>query len=235
MTVDTSAALSALAVTRIVHFTPVMNLLPIFRDGLLRSSKDLAENAPTQFSPTDRARYDAHPDYLCCSFEYPNAYYQDFASKKAEFANYPAWVCLILDIALVLRPGTLFSACNAAKSYGAHLKEGGQALLDCWASPTAPANVHRKPRHNPAVPTDLQTEVLIPGPIPLSAVSAIVTPSPEQAREQFGFLHRQKLNPSQVEWRYAPLFYSRYDLRDAIWYNHSIPETVWMPSPEDLA
>jgi hypothetical protein len=209
--------------------------LPIFRDGLLRSSKDLAENAPNQFSPTDKARYDDHPDHLCCSFEYPNAYYQDTASKKVEYANYPAWVCLILDLALTLRPGTLFSACNAALSSGAHLNEGGQALLDCWASPTAPAKVHRRPNHNPAVPTDLQTEVLIPGPIPLSAVSAIVTSGPEQARELFGFLHRQKLNPSQVEWRSAPLFYSKYELRDAIFYNQNIPETVWTPSPEDLA
>lgn len=101
-----SQALDQLGVTRLAHFTPSKNLPHILRDGMIRSSKDLAENAPEYFSPTDRERFDQHPDKVCCSFQYPNGYYLAKARGKTEFSNYPDWVCLLLDIQLAERPGT---------------------------------------------------------------------------------------------------------------------------------
>lgn len=105
-----------LRVTRLAHFTPARNLWHIMGDGEIRSSKDLADNAPEYFDPTDISRFDRNPDKICCSFEYPNGYYLSDARKKTQFMNYPDWVCLLLDRDLLLTPGTRFCGCNAAKS-----------------------------------------------------------------------------------------------------------------------
>src|SRR4051812_4653847 len=130
MTISVADARSRLPFTRLAHFTPALNLLPILRDGSIRSSKDLADNTPESFTPTDHARLDEHPDHLCCSFEYPNVYYLRQARQKAHLRNYPDWVCLLIDPALITQPDTLFCGCNAARGYGAHIREGGEALLD---------------------------------------------------------------------------------------------------------
>ncbi|QHE73621.1 DarT ssDNA thymidine ADP-ribosyltransferase family protein [Rhodococcus sp. WAY2] len=228
-------ALTRVPVSRLVHFTSAVNLDPIFRDGAIRNSEDLAANAADRYSPTDLQRYDGRPSHVCSSFEYPNAYYHHQAKGKAEFINYPDWVCLILNRDLVRRTGTLFSSCNAATAGGAYLGEGGQAMLDCWGSKTVDGRFPRRSTHLAAVPTDLQAEVLIPGSIDLSEVSAIVTKSAERARELFGTLQMYGLQPGRMEWRYAPMFFDRAQLRSHIWRGQRVPEFVWTPTAEDLA
>lgn len=229
MTVSVSEAARRAPFTRLVHFTPAINLLPIFRDGMLRSSKDLAENAALQLAPTDKFRIDAHPEHLCCTFEYPNAYYRDTASKKQEFVNYPDWVHFILSRDLALRDGALFAPCNAANAGGRYLRPGGQALLDCWASPSIPKGILRKGTQNPGVPTDLQSEVLIPAPVTLANVTAVVVHNADKARELYAFLDGQAVNPGQVEWRYASVLYDKIALRDLIWRGSRISENTWTP------
>jgi hypothetical protein len=56
-----ASALARRPTTRLAHFTPARNVIPILSDGLIRSSKDLADNAPDQFSPTDHDRFDNFP------------------------------------------------------------------------------------------------------------------------------------------------------------------------------
>ena len=230
---DVAAAAASLFFTRLVHFTPARNLSHILRDGQLRSSKDLADNAASQFSPTDRERYDAHPNHLCCSFEYPNAYYRQLAGQKREYVNYPNWVHFTLQRDLVERPGTLFSGCNAAKAGGQYLRPGARALLDCWANPSIPDRWIRRDTHHPGVPTDLQAEVLIPGPVPLSAVTGIVVASEAVALELYGMLRRVHLDPDQLEWRVAPVIYNKDALRIHIQSGRTPAEIVWTPRPED--
>jgi len=41
--------------TRLAHFIPARNLPHILSDDAIRSSKDLADDAPDHFNPTDRA------------------------------------------------------------------------------------------------------------------------------------------------------------------------------------
>ncbi|WP_425295581.1 DarT ssDNA thymidine ADP-ribosyltransferase family protein [Nocardia abscessus] len=235
MNISVAEALKKVPASRLIHFTPASNLEGIFRDKAIRSTSDLASNSADSYDPTDHRRFDNNHGHVCCSFEYPNTYYQNQASQKTEFVNYPDWVSLVLNIDLIKRPGAMFSPLNASKQNGAWLEEGGQAMLNCWASPSPGGKYPRRPTHNPAVPTDLQSEVQIPGTIPLSEVSAVVAPSEAQARSLFGFLHSFGYQPVHVEWRYAPMFFEPVRLRNAIWAGEPVPEYVWLPTAEDLA
>lgn len=219
-------ALAFLPFTRIVHFTPASNLWGMFKDRMVRTAADLNANSDS-YSLTDPERVDSHPGHTCCSFEYPAVYYLRKARRKVSLLNYPDWVGLMLKRDLVVRPGTLFAPCNAAKASGAYLSEGGQALLNCWASPSKPGNYPRLSTHNPAVPTDLQSEVLIPGPIDFSELLAIVAPTDVQVETIYGFLASQDLHPEQVEWLYSALLFNTDQLPRAIQHGLDIPEYVW--------
>ena len=63
-------------ITRLCHFTPSRNLSHIAEDrtGIL-SAKHLLEAEKTIFNPTDLERLDGYPDHVCCSIQYPNAWY----------------------------------------------------------------------------------------------------------------------------------------------------------------
>lgn len=236
MSVDIASALSTVPVTRLIHFTPAMNLYGIFKDHQIRPASELTADPARGFTVTDELRLDGHRGHICCTFEYPNVYYLGKAREKAEFVNYPAWVCLVLDRDLVLRDGTQFYPCNAARGRGTWAGEDGEALLRMWADPSQPAGLQRRSTHHPAVPTDLQAEVQIQGPIPLSAVSAIVAPTAPRCRELFGTLYPHGLHPEQVEWRYTPLYFGPpYLLANAIHAGATIAETPWLPGEGDLA
>jgi hypothetical protein len=224
--------LEHLGISRLAHFTPAKNLWHIMQDGQVRSSKDLADNAPEYFSPTDHERFDSHPEMVCCSLEYPNAYYLAQARLKAKYVNYPDWVCLLLDRFLLLRPGVLFSGCNASRGGGVYLSPGGQALLDCYADPSIPAGYPRGADHHSRTPTDLQAEAQIPGPIDLSYLHGIVVSTEGDALDLFGVLSRGSFAPERFEWIIAPGFFNRLALR-GLRDGRVIMERVWHP-PEAL-
>ncbi|WP_158292578.1 DarT ssDNA thymidine ADP-ribosyltransferase family protein [Serinibacter arcticus] len=226
---DIATTAAELGFTRLVHFTSARNLIPILRDGALRSSKDLAEKDPVQYLPTDEERFDAHPDHLCCSFEYPNAYYRDIAGRKSNQTNYPNWLILTLSKSLVLRTGALFAGCNAARNRGAHLRPGAEALSECWASPSIPGGRVRGATHLPSVPTDLQSEVLIPGPVSVSEVTGIIVESEAVAGEHHEILRRLNLNTGQIPWKVAPVLFRKFDLTRAIQTGRQPDEMLWAP------
>jgi hypothetical protein len=223
------AALARLGVTRLAHFAPTLNLVPTLRDGRLRSSKDLAEHAADYFYPTDLERLDHHEEHICCSFEYPNVYYLRKARQKPPYRNYPDWLCFLINPDVADRPNTLVSSCNAAKAHGAHLRPGGQAVLDAWLSPS-PAGYTRSARQHPAVPTDLQAEILVPGPIMLSSVTAIVVRSDELARELYGLCNRWTLAPDRFGWKVAPAFFDVNLLVPALRNGRPVAESTWDPT-----
>jgi ssDNA thymidine ADP-ribosyltransferase DarT-like protein len=228
--ISVADAIARVGLTRLAHFTPSKNLPHILGDGLIRSSKDLAENAPDYFDPTDRERFDNHPDRLCCSLEYPNGYYLAVAQNKPQFTNYPHWVCLLLDARLLTRPGTLFSPCNAARAGGAYLAEGGDALFGCYADPSVPGGWPRGPQHRRGAPTDLQAEALVPGPIDLSHLHAIVVPSEGDAKNESGRLEKLRIEAASLTWVVAPMFFERDVLSARLRWGGDIPETKWARS-----
>jgi hypothetical protein len=226
--VTVEEALGRLGVSRLAHFTPAQNLFHILEDGLIRSSKDLADNAPGYFTPTDRERFDRQPDKICCSFEYPNGYYLASARQRPEFTNYPDWVCLLLDHKLILRPGTLFCPCNAATGSGAYARPGGDALLACFAQSAGPGGWQRGALHHPGAATDLQAEALVPGPVDLSHLRGIVVASDAEALQHHGALARFGFSPEQFRWIVAPAFFDRNILSRKVRYGGTVSETDWI-------
>lgn len=223
-----ASAIAQVGLTRLAHFTPAKNLPHIFHHGFIRSSKDLAENAPEFFDPTDRERFDDHPDRVCCSLEFPNGYYLAQARMKPVFQNFPDWVCLLLHAALLLRQGVLFAPCNAAKGRGAYLATGGDALLDCYSSPSRVGGWARGPSHHPRAPTDLQAEALVPGPIELSHLVGIVVPSDAAAAKEVDRLDLLAVNTDEVTWIVAPTYFRRDELSRRLRFGGEIEEKRWV-------
>ncbi|GAA1098787.1 DarT ssDNA thymidine ADP-ribosyltransferase family protein [Nocardiopsis metallicus] len=223
-------ALRACGATRLAHFTPAVNLSFILEDGRIRSSADLAEKSPDCFSPTDRERFDGHPDKICCTFEYPNGYYLAQARNKPAFTNYRDWVCLFLDISLVTRPGTLFAPHNAATGGGAHLRAGGAGLASCFAAQVG--TWRRGARHLPGATTDLQAEVLVPGPIAVEHISAVAVRTAEQATAERSRLTMLGLDPDTFTWVVSPHLFDKEELRRRIHGGIDIPLIPWAPSAD---
>lgn len=222
-----TTAIRQLGLTRLAHFTPAKNVPHIVRDGVVRSSKDLAKNAPGYFHPTDVERFDRHPDKVCCSMEFPNGYYLAMARKKPSFTNLPDWVCLLFDVQLLARPGTLFSPCNAATASGGYLRPGGDALLGCYAETSEPGGWRRGSSHHPRAATDLQAEALVSGPIELSHLLGIVVPSEEAAGNEAGRLELLGLDPRPLTWIVAPVLFNRDGLSSRLRFGGEIEESVW--------
>ena len=221
-------ALGRYGVTRLAHFTPSLNLRHIIEDGRITSSRDLAENAPEYFSPTDRERFDGHPDKICCTFQYPNAYYLDQARRRPEYTNYPDWVCVLLSPVLVARPGALFSPRNAAAGRGSHLRAGLEGLESCFAERVG--GYTRKHRHLAGAATDLQAEVLVPGPINTSFITAVVVSGAEQAAQEFSRLRMFGLRPERFVWTVSPELFDKNELRRRIHEGVPIVPAPWTPA-----
>src|SRR5690348_15643795 len=93
--IEVAAALAALPLARLAHFTPALNLPSIFADRQLRSVKDLCADVRACYRATDLRRLDGYRDKVCCSLQYPNGFYFAIARRNADGVNYPDWVCLL--------------------------------------------------------------------------------------------------------------------------------------------
>lgn len=231
---DTSvaAALASLPLARLPHFTPALNLPSIITDQQLRSVKDLSGDARACYRTTDLQRLDGYPDKVCCSLQYPNGFYFEIARHKADVINYPDWVCLLLDKNIAAAQGTLFCPRNAAASAGCAIP-GVAGLNACYASSVLGQGNQirtRGPRHDPGSPTDVQAEVLVTAPVPLSAIHAIVFPTEAAADEEYGRLDRLgALPPSRIRWVISPGMFEKWRVADAVRYSRYFPETAWSP------
>lgn len=224
-------------VTRVCHFTPSRNLPHMLRDGELRATKDLAEDVRAVYTATDLDRLDGHRDKVCCTIEYPNAYYWNKAKAKGEAPLFPTWVILLIDPSVLLRSGTLFCTGNASRNFGATARAGAEGLLATYGPAvigSGDKTFTRQPTHLVASPTDVQAEVLVPGPIPLTAVLAIAVATTEQAATEVAILTRLSLPVGNVRWVVAPLMFQPYDLAAAIRAGRRPPETLWVPPEEPV-
>jgi hypothetical protein len=226
---EVAAVLTTLPLRRLTHFTPALNLPNIIADGQLRSTKDLKADVRACYKPTDLTRLDGYPDKICCSLQYPNGFYFDVARGK--LANYPDWVCLLLDPQVAAREGTLFCPRNAA---GAGQRASGSAgLLACYATSVlgqGGMNRGRGTLHDPGSPTDVQAEVLVTAPTPLSSVSAIVFPTEGAAKEEHGRLERLGLlPPTNVAWVVSAGMFDKVAITAAVRSSRYFDETTWSP------
>ena len=77
-------------ITRLCHLTPSRNLGHIAVDprGIL-ALQHLEKDEKSVFNPTDLARLDGYLDHVCCSIQYPNAWYFRKARNKEQL--FPDW------------------------------------------------------------------------------------------------------------------------------------------------
>ncbi len=178
-------------ITRIVHFTPLNNLLGIARAGAVLPRSELAtfarcnpELGLLDFAAcNDAYRLDARPDCVNLSIQHPNAVL--FRRFRMQCRTCDVWTVLLLAPECLATEGTLFTVGNAAASHvrrngvGAGA-EGFEALFreEQPAANIHGAFVHRRNGLASAYPTDPQAEVLVPARIPLRLVRAAAFESP---------------------------------------------------------
>ena len=119
-------------ITRLCHFTPSRNLGHIAAglQGIL-ASRHLGDDEKATFNPTDLERLDGYPDHVCCSIQYPNAWY--FRTARGQEPLFQEWVVLLIDPFYLWRTGTKFSPRNAAAMHGRLVGEGVHAFEALFA------------------------------------------------------------------------------------------------------
>lgn len=230
---DVSAAVNALGIRRVTHFTPSKNLPRILRGGCILSTAGLEANGLT-YASTDPVRLDGHLAHVCCNIEFPNMYYFRYARERRDLVNFSDWCVILLKPTVLATPGTLFSPMNAAKDRGSHLLEGAAGLPRLYA-----ASVNGNSRtssHWPASPTDVQAEALIPNAISLSEAAAIVVPNRDSVRRERRRLELIGLDPDPLPWFTSDRLFLREEIRDAVRLGRDIPLTgPWEDIAEERA
>ena len=173
-------------ITRLCHFTPSRNLGHIAADlqGIL-ASRHLGDDEKAIFNPTDLERLDGYPDHVCCSIQYPNAWY--FKKARGQERLFRDWVVLLIDPLYLWRTGTKFSPRNAAAMHGRLVGEGVhafEALFEETVQGAGGRTFKRGPSHPPFLPTDEQAEVLIPDRIQRQDVMGMAVYNELQARQE---------------------------------------------------
>ena len=135
-------------ITRLCHLTPSRNLLHIATDatGILASDRLEADRLAT-FNPVDQERLDGFPDHVCCSIQYPNAWY--LRRVRQQDPIFLDWVVLLIRPDYLWQSGTKFSPRNAAANYGSLVSEGINGFHSmfergeydrCWRQNVFPGN-----------------------------------------------------------------------------------------------
>ena len=171
-------------ITRLCHFTPSRNLAHIASDprGVL-ASRHLQDDETAVFNPTDKERLDGYPGHVCCSIQYPNAWY--FRRAREHERLFPDWVVLLIDARHLWQADTKFCPRNAAAGYGRLVRGGVGAFEALFANEVEGARTYRRgPGHPDFLPTDEQAEVLIPDGISRDDVKGVVVRDNDQAARE---------------------------------------------------
>ncbi|MCG6497357.1 DarT ssDNA thymidine ADP-ribosyltransferase family protein [Kitasatospora sp. A2-31] len=202
-------------ITRLCHFTKAVGLGHILATGELRGAAELRESRDG-FRPTDQQRLDGYLHHINCSIEYPNTWYLDRA--RAQDPHFKEWVVLALDPRLLDLSGAGFCPYNAARRGGAGVAQG-MAAFEAMFAPEVTGNAVRRrgPGHPAWAPTDDQAEVLIPGPVSATAITAVIVQSEEQAElERYRLtvhLGTGKLLPPILV---SPVMFDKYQLSNVV-------------------
>lgn len=224
----------ARGIHRLCHFTPSRNLLHIAagRVGVLSTSA-LEKEERAAFNPTDIERLDGQKSHICCSIEYPNAWY--FDRVRAQNDLFPDWVILLVDPKYLWQQGTLFSPRNAAAEYGRYIAEGPTAFEAMFADEVIGTrrNVYRRTaQQSPACPTDQQAEVLIPDRISINDIVGVAVKDNDQGLTERARLRANGLDPDMFRFFSAPHMFKKYELDQAIKGGKRPLESLIVPPPK---
>lgn len=204
------------SITRLCHFTPSRNLVHIATDpqGLL-ASKHLSDDEKAVFNPTDVNRFDGFSDHVCCSIEYPNAWY--FRKARGQDRVFRDWVVLYIKPHHLWAPGTRFCPRNAAANSGRDAREGFDAFDGMFEPSVLGAydrTYTRSSTHPGFLPTDEQAEVLIPDRVSREDLLGIGVANESQAKREIARL--ETLNVQLPRVLIAP------DLFEAEWLSRKL-------------
>lgn len=232
MSADIQRSVVVKGITRLCHFTPSRNLQHIAarRTGVL-ATKQLTTEERLAYNATDLERLDGHVNHVCCSIEFPNAWYLARAQQKE--VQFPDWVVLLIKPDYLWKDGTLFSPRNAAAGYGANLKAGSDGFEAMYAASVPGAynrTYARSPLHHPACPTDQQAEVLVEDRILLEDVLAIAVRDADQAATERVRLRINGVDPGDFNFLVAPHMFSAHVLDRVIRQGLRPSETIVLPA-----
>lgn len=183
---EVEAEVKVRSITRLCHFTPSRNLAQIVagKTGILATSK-LQEDERSVYTATDLQRLDGFMEHVCCSIEYPNAWY--FERARGKELLFKDWVVLLVTPNYLWMPGTKFCPRNAAAGYGREVAEGVAAFKLLFAERSIGAygrTYVRSPLTASCCPTDEQAEILVPDMIEFHDIVGIAVRDEDQARSE---------------------------------------------------
>ncbi len=213
-------------ITRLCHFTQSRNLAHILGDchSVLSKQRLMEEDLP--YNPTDRDRWDGCEDLVCCSIEFPNAFY--FAKVRQQDHLFKDWVVLVIKPDYLWKPGTKFCPTNAATERGSHIKEGFESFQSLFERRVLGVSTDRSERHLPCSPTNIQAEVLVQDPIPLDDIISIAVADEEQAMREICRASLQGISINQhIQFLVAPDFYQKDQLVRSIQHGQRVNEALF--------
>ncbi len=169
------------------------------------------------YNPTDLHRLDQYEGCICCSIEYPNAWYFDQA--RAREVLFLDWVVLMIRPYYLWTEGTRFCPHNAAKNFGRDVAEGYSAFKAMFADSVQGAygrTYVRTAKQLPCCPTDEQAEVLIPDRIDTADILAIAVATDSQARNEVARLRLAKATLRSFNFIVAPNIFDKRKLSQHI-------------------
>jgi hypothetical protein len=217
-------------ISRLAHFTPLRNLVHIAAGKGLSSTKQMLVAERAEFNQQDLQRLDGYPDHICCSIEYPNAYYlrQKRRGARGEDRIFPDWVCLLIDPHHLWQETTRFCRHNAAGALGANVKGGADCFATLFADEVeAPRDTWKRGNQPDCCPTDMQAEVLVHRHIPLSDVQAIAVQSEDQAGDVYARLRQLGAPVDELPLIVAADFYRPYELAATLRSGQRPVESSW--------
>jgi len=159
-------------ITRLCHFTSIRALERIIEDQAIYDRRTL-ESRGLRYVFNDPDRRDRRPGHICLSIEHPNV----FMMRRLQYDASREFVVLCVKPREMVRPGVLFARLNAASASGGLITAGEEGFKGLYVRQPGSRQIFRGDAHAPSCPTDIQAEVLIPGPIPFSSILGVVMPS----------------------------------------------------------
>lgn len=178
-------------ITRLVHFTPFLNLCGIFNLGGIWPRERIREYA--QENPeehlmdyikwNDKLRLDKREDCINLSIQRINSF---LFKRFKEFPEGKPWCILEIDPVCMQGIGVSFTVANAASTWVKRCgtKKGISGLIELYADCINDGKrVERRVNNIPMnCPTSRQAEVLYPGVISISLIKGLVFESDEDAK-----------------------------------------------------
>jgi len=182
-------------ITRVVHFTPTINLISIYEQKALLSREQLKRltveypdlHLADYIEVNDQLRLDNLNDYLNLSIQHPNHWlFRKFRDSCRNWCD--SWCVITLPPECLWYRDTMFSIGNAASSYSKRHGINGQYETFCslFQEEVVAGNMYNQRILTRADladchPTDAQAEVLVKARIPIDCISEISFETQEEA------------------------------------------------------